>query len=138
MADSQLGGTLTLAVVTHERTVLETECSAVSIPAVGGYVTLLPGHTPLVSTLGIGELSFQSGGAKQSLAIAGGFFEISDDRVTVLADAAERPGEIDVEQAKKDAEEARAALSSSSGQGVTDARHRIQHAEARIHVAGLG
>jgi len=136
MADSASSGRLSLAVVTHERTVLEEECASVSIPARLGTVTLLPGHTPLVSTMGIGELRYEQSGKKQVLAVAGGFFEVSDDRVTVLADAAELPKDIDVEAARRDAEDARAALRTSAGQGVTDARHRLEHAETRIRVAG--
>jgi len=138
MAESTPNGRLRLAVVTHERTVLDETCSSVSIPASQGFVTLLPGHTPLVSTLGIGELSFESGAGRTRLAVAGGFFEISNDRVTVLADSAETPADIDVEQARQDADEARAALLTSAGQGVTDARHRLAHAETRLRVAGRG
>ena len=136
MADETPTGSLRLVVVTHESRLLEATCSSISLPARRGYITILPGHTALISLLAIGELTFQEGSESRSVAMAGGFFEISDGVVTVLAEAAELADQIDVEQAKSDLEEARASLSNVAGQQLTEARHRIEHAEARLRVAG--
>ena len=135
MAEERSGSRLELVVVTHERKLLEVRCDRVSIPARLGYLTILPRHTPLISTLAIGELSFDGGGEGRVLALSGGFFEVSEDVVTVLADSAELPEDIDTEAAKQDLTEAREAMPGAEGMEVTALRHRIQHAETRLRVA---
>ena len=135
MAESTGSDRLRLVVVTHERKVLEEDCDSVSLPAQLGYVTILPQHTPLVSTLAVGEMSYNQAGADRWLSVRGGFFEISDNVVTVLADHARRPEEIDVEEAERDLEEARNAMATAAGEEVTRTRHALQDAEARLRVA---
>lgn len=134
MADRQ--GPLQLVLVTPERSVLDEPCDSVSLPATLGYVTILPRHTPLVSTLGIGVLSWVKGGARESVALAGGFFEVSEDTVTVLAETALRAQEIDVEATRARLEEARASLGQLSGPALYEARMAVQRAEAQLAVAG--
>ena len=80
----------------------------VEIPGADGYFGVLPGHTPLLALLGLGELWYRQGSEKHFLLIAFGFAEVQPDRVTILAEVAEKPDEIDVaraEAAKKRAEE---------------------------------
>jgi len=128
------GTHLTLILVTPERKVLEEPCDSVSLPASEGYVTILPRHAPLIATLGIGVLRYQTGARSSSLAIAGGFFEVSDDRVTVLADEAFAPSEIDAAAARRELEEGKAGLGSSTGAEQSRLRRLIARAEAKLAV----
>ena len=95
MADS-----LALEVVTPERLVVREEVATVQVPAANGYLGVLPGHAPLLAELGTGSLSYETGGRRHYVAVQGGFLEVLQDRVRVLADAAERAEDIDVERAK--------------------------------------
>src|ERR1043166_4654584 len=99
---------LTLEIVTPDRSLIREEVDEVVVPGTEGELGILPGHTPLLTTLKIGELWYRRGQEKHYLAIAFGFVEVLPDRVTVLADVGERAQEIDVqraERAKKRAEE---------------------------------
>ena len=99
---------LTLEVVTPERALVSEQVDEVQLPGAEGYFGVLPGHTPLLATLQVGELWYRVGQEKRYLAVAFGFAEVLPDRVTVLAQLAERPEDIDVPRAqasKKRAEE---------------------------------
>ena len=99
---------LTLEVVTPERLLVSQQVDEVQLPGAEGYFGVLPGHTPLLATLQVGELWYRVGQEKRYLAVAFGFAEVLPDRVTVLAQLAERPEDIDVpraEAARKRAEE---------------------------------
>ena len=100
---------LTLEIVTAERQVLaEENVDMVIAPAIDGEVGILPNHAPLITVLQIGELRLKKGADEQSIIIAGGFLEVLNDKVTILADVAERLEEIDeaaAEQARTRAEE---------------------------------
>lgn len=99
---------LTLEIVTPDRALVSEQVDEVQLPGSEGYFGVLPGHTPLLATLQVGELWYRVGQEKHYLAVAFGFAEVLPDRVTVLAQIAERPGDIDVpraEAAKKRAEE---------------------------------
>jgi F-type H+-transporting ATPase subunit epsilon len=99
---------LTLEIVTPDRSVVTERVDEVEIPGAEGYFGVLPGHTPMLVMLKIGELWYRQGGEKSYLSIAFGFAEILPDRVTILAQLAERPEEIDVaraETARRRAEE---------------------------------
>ena len=99
---------LTLEVVTPERLLVSQQVDEVQLPGAEGYFGVLPGHTPLLATLQVGELWYRVGQEKHYLAVAFGFAEVLPDRVTVLAQLAERPEDIDVpraEAARKRAEE---------------------------------
>jgi F-type H+-transporting ATPase subunit epsilon len=95
MADS-----LALEVVTPERLVVREEVAAVQVPARNGYLGVLPGHAPLLAELGTGSLYYEGGGRRHYVAVHGGFLEVLQDRVRVLADAAERAEDIDVQRAR--------------------------------------
>jgi F-type H+-transporting ATPase subunit epsilon len=92
---------LTLEIVTPDRALLREEVDEVVVPGSQGEFGVLPGHTPLLSTLRIGELWYRQGQEKHYLAIAFGFVEVLPDRVTVLAQVGERAQEIDVQRAER-------------------------------------
>jgi F-type H+-transporting ATPase subunit epsilon len=97
-----------LQIVSPERALVNETVDEVEIPGADGYFGVLPGHTPLLALLGAGELWYRSGTEKTYLVIAFGFAEVQPDRVTILAQVAEKADEIDVaraEAAKKRAEE---------------------------------
>ena len=99
---------LTLEIVTPERSLVSEQVDEVQLPGSEGYFGVLPGHTPLLATLQVGELWYRIGQEKHHLVVAFGFAEVLPDRVTVLAQIAEKPEDIDVpraEAAKKRAEE---------------------------------
>jgi F-type H+-transporting ATPase subunit epsilon len=97
-----------LEIVSADRSLVNETVDEVEIPGADGYFGVLPGHTPLLALLGAGELWYRQGQDKTYLAIAFGFAEVQPDRVTILAQIAEKAEEIDVaraEAAKKRAEE---------------------------------
>ena len=90
---------LRLQIVTPDRAVIHEEVDAVEIPAADGSLGVLPGHTPLLTTLRVGQLRYRKGEEQQFMLIAFGFAEVLPDRVTILAQVAERPEEIDAARA---------------------------------------
>lgn len=99
---------VTLEIVTPDRSIVHEQVDEVQIPGSEGYFGVLPGHTPLLASLKVGELSYRKGQETTYLSIAFGFAEVLPDRVTILAQIAERAEEIDVtraEEARKRAEE---------------------------------
>ncbi len=92
---------LRLDIVTAERQVYSDDVDLVVAPGVDGEMAILPGHAPLMTTLQPGELLIRRGGEEIPLVITGGFLEVRPERVTVLADAAERVEEIDAERAEE-------------------------------------
>ena len=90
---------LLLQIVTPDRAVIHEEVDAVEIPAADGSLGVLPGHTPLLTTLRVGQLRYRKGEEQQFILIAFGFAEVLPDRVTILAQVAERPDEIDAARA---------------------------------------
>ena len=99
---------LALEIVTPDRSVVAEQVDEVEIPGADGYFGVLPGHTPLLALLGAGELWYRQGQEKHYLAIAFGFAEVQPEAVTILAEIAEKPEDIDIaraEAAKKRAEE---------------------------------
>ena len=89
-----------LQIVTPDRLILRERVDEVEIPGSEGYFGVLPGHTPLLASLAVGELWYRKGEEKTYLSIAFGFAEVLPDRVTILARLAERADEIDVERAE--------------------------------------
>src|SRR5690349_24159294 len=99
---------ITLEIVTPDRSLITERVDEVEIPGAEGYFGVLPGHTPLLATLQVGELWYRIGQEMHYLAVAFGFVEVLPERVTVLAQIAERPEDIDVpraEAAKRRADE---------------------------------
>src|SRR5512140_555034 len=100
-----MADTLTLTVVTPEASVVEgVACQEVTLPAAGGQIGILPGHTPLVTLLGVGTVEYREGGRRHALAVRDGFAEIAEDVVRVLADRAATADQVDVAKATKDRE----------------------------------
>src|SRR2546430_8613306 len=97
-----------LQIVSAERSLVNEQVDEVEIPGADGFFGVLPGHTPLLALLGAGELWYRQGQEKHYLAIGFGFAEVQPDRVTILAQIAEKADEIDIaraEAARKRAEE---------------------------------
>ena len=105
---------LTLEIATPTRLVVSAVVDEVVAPGIEGYFGVLPGHAPFLTTLGIGELTYRTGREEYHLAVAGGFAEIRNDKVIVLADTAERPDEIDRTRAEQARERAERRLSGRS------------------------
>jgi F-type H+-transporting ATPase subunit epsilon len=129
-----------LITVTPERQLLREGAAEVTLPGADGQLGILPGHAPLITELGIGELTYRpkGGGEQGHLAIISGFAEVLSDRVTVLAEIAERPEEIDLEraeEAKKRAEERLASAASDPNVDWARAAVALQRSLIRIQVA---
>jgi len=129
---------LTLEVVTPERAVVRESVAEVQLPGRAGYLGILPGHTPLLTELATGALSYRQGAQTHRVAVAGGFAEVLPDRVIVLADAAERAGEIDAARARAALAAAEKQLAGGVGAAGTDweaLQQAIARARTRLAVA---
>ena len=90
-----------LVIVTPERQILKETVAELSMPGADGYLGVLPGHAPLITELGVGELTYRTtGGQAGLLAVIRGFAEVLPDRVSVLAETAEFAGDIDLARAE--------------------------------------
>jgi F-type H+-transporting ATPase subunit epsilon len=130
-----MAGKLQLKVVTPSRVVVEAGVDEVSLPGILGQIGILPGHASLLTSLRIGELGYQQGAREYFLALQWGFAEIADDTVTVLADVAELPAEIDIEAARADKSAAEEALRSADAKVFDSNKARLEAAVTRITVA---
>ncbi|MGD2114185.1 MAG: ATP synthase F1 subunit epsilon [Acidobacteriota bacterium] len=128
-------GRLHLILVAHDRQLLDVECDEVTVPGSEGALGILPGHTPLMATLRVGEVMYRQGKIERWVALSEGFVEVADDMVTVLTESAELPSEIDVEAARKEASEAREELLTAASSDWSKAQVRLEKALARITVA---
>ncbi|HYE64836.1 MAG TPA: F0F1 ATP synthase subunit epsilon [Pyrinomonadaceae bacterium] len=126
-----------LEVVTPERRVLAESVDTVTVPGLGGELGILPGHTPLISQLQTGVLSYTQNGTTRRLHVSGGFVEVNADRVSVLAEIAEWPEEIDAARARMAREHAEKTLSAWSGteEDFEIARARLERSMVRLHLA---
>jgi len=125
-----------LVIVTPTRQLLRTRTREVTLPGANGYLGVLPGHAPLMTELGIGELTFQGTAQTEPIAIIRGFAEVLPERVTVLAETAEMAAEIDLERAE--AAKARAEKRLAAGDPNIDWDRvgvALQRALIRIQVA---
>ena len=129
---------LTLEIATPTRLVVSEPVDEVVAPGVEGYFGVLPGHAPFLTTLGVGELTYRTGRDEFHLAVAGGFCEVRNDKVIVLADTAERPDEIDRERAERARQRAEQRLAGRSADEIDYARAQAALARAlsRLQVAG--
>ena len=132
-------GSFKLDIVTPAKA-LERDQPVVSVivPAAEGYLGILPGHAPLIAELVPGEIRVtRATGAEETMATSGGFVEVTPERVTILADTAERPDEIDVERAREALARAQERLASPPlGTDIDRARAALARATARLRVAG--
>jgi F-type H+-transporting ATPase subunit epsilon len=132
--------TFDLSVVTPDGAAFEGEAEMVIVPGAAGEIGVLARHAPLVAMLKAGEIRVKAGNDWQSFAAGPGYFKVQQDRAIALVDDAVRAEEIDIEEARREAEEARAALErADSGDDEIDRWHmeqRLRHAENKIAVAG--
>jgi F-type H+-transporting ATPase subunit epsilon len=106
---------LHLTVVTRERKIVETDVDEVELPASDGEIGILPGHTPLLTTLRIGQMKYRTGATTtQRLVLSWGFAEVLPDRVIVMAETARLPEEIDPAAAEREREQAERELADLS------------------------
>ncbi len=128
--------TFQLEIVTPEKMVVKEAVEEAQIPAKKGYLGILPGHAPLITELAVGEITYRSGGTNHRLAVAWGFAEVLPDKVTILAETAERPEEIDVKRAQASKVKAEELLKNGkTEEDFTRAEGALQRAETRLHVA---
>src|SRR5437660_11516838 len=131
--------TFQLEIVTPEKKIVDTPAKEAQIPGKNGYLGILPGHAPLITELAVGEITFRKNGQEEHLAVAWGFAEVLPDKVTILAETAERPSEIDVERARKAKARAEQLLTSgNTGVDVDRALDALHRAETRLEVAQKG
>jgi len=128
---------LHLEVVTPERRLLSEQVNSVTVPGRGGEMEILPGHAALISELQTGVLSYDEAGTTFQLHVSGGFVEVNGDRVSVLAEVAERPEEIDSAAARASREQLEKQMQSWSGSedDFEKARTELERATVRLQLA---
>jgi F-type H+-transporting ATPase subunit epsilon len=131
---------LTLELATPSRLVVSAEVDEVVAPGSLGYFGVWPGHAPLLATLGIGEVTYRIGREEYHVAVSGGFAEVRNDKVIILADAAETPADIDRARAEQARDRAEARLAGRGQEEVDYARAAaaLARAQTRLQVAGRG
>ena len=128
---------LKLEIVTPEKRVVDTEADSVSVPTASGEAGILPNHAPLIAALKPGVLAYSNRGGTERIAIGGGFVEVSQDKVSVLADTAETADEVNGEQARIDREEAEKAIAAAIQRPVEETevlRDQLDAANARLQL----
>jgi F-type H+-transporting ATPase subunit epsilon len=129
--------TFQLEIVTPEKKVVDTAAVEAQIPGKNGYLGILPGHAPLITELSVGEITYRTDSTEHVLAVAWGFAEVLPDKVTILAETAERPSEINADRARQAKERAEQRLTSSNTEVDVDrALDSLHRAETRLDVAG--
>ena len=125
-----------LQIVTPDKMLVHEPVDEVEIPGTEGYFGVLPGHTPLLASLAVGELWYRKGQEKTFLSIAFGFAEVLPDRVTILAQLAETAEEIDIARAEEAKKRAEARLSQPKAEmDYERARVALMKSLARLQVA---
>lgn len=136
MAEGKLPTSLTLEVVTPEGLLFRDTVDEVSAPGELGYFGVLPGHTPFLTTLGAGEITYRQGTVKKVLTCFWGFAEVLPDRVNILAELGERAEDIDLARAEAARDRAAAQLKSIQGEeGYQEAHVAYMRAVTRLAVA---
>jgi F-type H+-transporting ATPase subunit epsilon len=131
MADS-----FQLEIVTPEKMVVKDHAEEMQIPGKNGYLGILPGHAPLISELSVGQISYRNGSETHYLCVAWGFAEVLPDKVTILAETAERGEDVDCERAQKAKERAEKRLSSADPEvDVSRAQDALARANSRLEAA---
>jgi F-type H+-transporting ATPase subunit epsilon len=125
-----------LEIVTPSKLLVKDTAEEAQIPGVSGYLGILPGHAPLITELAVGVITYKASGATHTLSVAWGFAEVLPDKVTILAEAAERPQEIDVPRAQEAKNRAEKLLQSNNPEvDYIRAEDALQRAETRLTVA---
>ncbi|SFE61161.1 F0F1 ATP synthase subunit epsilon [Alteribacillus iranensis] len=129
--------TMNVNVVTPDGTVFDGDVDMVSVRAQSGELGILPGHIPLVAPLSVESVRLKKGSATDILAVSGGFVEVRPDRVTILAEAAEKPEDIDVERAQEAKRRAEERLQRAKQDDIDFKRAQLalRRANTRLKVA---
>ena len=132
-------GLLQVRLVTPDRILLDTTAAAVELPAASGYLEVLPGHAPLLSELGAGDVRLHGGEAgEQRYFVEWGFVEVLPGQVTLLADSAEKPEEIDKTRAEEQLQHGQELWQQAGedAEAYEEANEVIAGAESKLHSAG--
>lgn len=124
-----------IEIVTPDKMVVRDVAEEAQIPAKNGYLGILPGHAPLITELAIGELTYRSSGTTTHIALAWGFAEVLPDKVTILAESAERAEDIDVNRAQEAKQRAEERLKGGQTVDYQRALNALKRAESRLQVA---
>jgi F-type H+-transporting ATPase subunit epsilon len=131
-----MADTFQLEIVTPEKMVVKDQAEEMQIPGKNGYLGILPGHAPLISELSVGQISYRNGSETHYLCVAWGFAEVLPDKVTILAETAERGEDVDCERAQKAKERAEKRLSSADPEvDVPRAQDALARANSRLEAA---
>jgi F-type H+-transporting ATPase subunit epsilon len=130
-----MADTIQLEIVTPEKLVVNTTATEVQIPGKGGELGILPGHAPLITEIAVGEISYRSGGEQKRISVAWGFAEVLPEKVTILAETAERAEDIDVARAQAAKQRAEEELRKAGPTGSADAEAALKRASTRLDVA---
>ena len=128
--------TIQLEIVTPERLVVNDTAEYIEIPGKTGYLGVLPGHAPLITELAVGAISYNIAGKTKRLAVAWGFAEVLQNKVTILAETAEKAEEIDTARAETAKKKAEAEIQKAGAEGNKDAQAALDRANVRLDVAG--
>jgi F-type H+-transporting ATPase subunit epsilon len=127
---------ISLQVVTPSRQVLDVRVEWVEMPGLDGYLGILPGHAPLITELGVGQLTYRHGSETHYLTVIHGFAEVLPDRVIVLAEIAERAEEIDLQRATTSRDRAQQRLAKPVSElDLERATFAYERAMIRLYVA---
>jgi F-type H+-transporting ATPase subunit epsilon len=124
-----------LEIVTPDRLLVKEQVDEVQIPGSEGYFGVLPGHTPMLASLAVGEMWYRKGQEVTYLSLAFGFCEVLPDRVTILAQLAERAEDIDVQRAEEAKRRAEERLRNASDVDYERARTALVKSLARLQVS---
>jgi F-type H+-transporting ATPase subunit epsilon len=124
-----------LQILTPDKLLVKEQVDEVEIPGTEGYFGVLPGHTPLLASLAVGEMWYRKGQEKTFLSLAYGFCEVLPDRVTILARVAERAEDIDVARAEEAKKRAEQRLANAKDVDYERARAALMKSLARLQVA---
>ena len=135
MAAPPIPSSIQLEIVAPDRLLVREQVDEIEIPGVEGYFGVLPGHTPMLAALAVGEMWYRKGQERTYLSLAFGFAEVLPDRVTILAQIAERAEDIDLTRAAESKKRAEARLQQARDVDYDRARAALQKAVVRLQVA---
>jgi F-type H+-transporting ATPase subunit epsilon len=131
-----LADTFQLEIVTPEKMVVRDQAEEMQIPGKDGYLGILPGHAPLITELAVGEITYRKGSYTHHLSVAWGFAEVLPGKVTVLAETAERPEDIDTKRAQEAKQRAESKLATSrTEEDFQRTAADLKRADIRLDVA---
>ena len=131
-----MADTFQLEIVTPEKMVVRDVAEEMQIPGKDGYLGILPGHAPLITELAVGEITYRKDNQTRRLSVAWGFAEVLPDKVTILAETAERAEEIDPNRAQEAKQRAESHLGTcNTEEDVTRIAGDLKRADTRLAVA---